>query len=260
VGSIIKKVDDVFAVFIQDEAGRFFCLHLPFWGVAILITWAVALTLGIYLIWGAIVFGLIPFCAAGIFQGIYEAEQYNEKKTGLVVAAVVYVAAALTLIGVPGVRFGLLFTVIETKTFEAAYWWVVEGWWRVFHFYHDFKGTKAELNEMQDFVNGFSFHFSTWQWEFLVSAFAIAPLMYWWIHKKARERAWDEELENARLDRETEERVEQAKTKAREMAERQRLNEARRIKEAEVEKEKQSKIQEKINEVKGKDPWDSGFL
>ena len=97
-------------------------------------------------------FGLIPYVAASIFQRIYEAEQYREIKTGLIAAAGVYIASGTFAHWyIPGFRFGLIFSIFDTKVAQNAYWEVIEDWWKVFHFYHDFKGTKAEVKDLQNF-------------------------------------------------------------------------------------------------------------
>ena len=256
----IKKVDDFFSLIIEEEAGRFFCLHLPFWAFVIFVTWNVTEAIGLYLIWGGIVFAVTPFAVAVVFHAILESEKYNEKKTAFRVLIGVYAAAILALIGVPGLYLGLVFNIVRTQTFSDAYWTVIVGWYRFFHFYHEFKGTKAEIKAGQDFINEYQFSFFTWQVSFLVSAVVIAPLMFWWFGKKERDREWALEMENARLKQEARAAKEQEEAARRFQEEQQRKFEERQRQEKLAEEEKQKKIQEKINEVKGKDPWDSGFL
>lgn len=254
----VKKVDDFFALFVDDEAGRFFFLHVPFWGLVIFIGWHVMESLGLFLLWGAFVFAAVPYVIANVYLGIYEQdrfEHYEGKLTMFRVALTAYAASILALIGVPGWYFGFILQAAQTKVFEGAYWAVVVFWWELFNFYHGYTKKAA-----QEFVNGFVFQFQTWQWSFLVSAVVITPILFYRLYAKAKERTRDEELDQIRHEREAKERIEQAQAKAQELEKRRQLNEKKRLEEERIESEKQKKIQEKINEVKGKDPWDSGFL
>jgi hypothetical protein len=51
-----------------------------------------------------------------------------------------------------------------------------------------------------------------------------------------------------------------ADARAREMAEYSQREEKRRNEELEAKMEERRKIEAKVNEVRGKDPWESGFL
>jgi hypothetical protein len=256
----VKKVDEFFSVIIEDGAGRFFCLHLPFWGLVGIVGWHVIEALGLFLIWGGIVFLLIPGLSAWAFQGLCEQEQFSEDKGAIQVAVGVYAAAVLAMTGIPGWYFGFALQGIQTQAFSDAYWAGIVYWWRFFNFYRNFKSTKAELKEAQAFLNHYQFSYQTWQVLFLISAMVVTPLLFWWIHNMAVARARSEELEHLRLLKEAEEKKAREDAYNRTVEERQRQHQERRLKEEQAEKEKQRKIQEKFNEIKGKDPWDSGFL
>lgn len=260
MGNIIKKVDDFFGLIIQDEAGRFFCLHLPFWGILLYALWFITEAVGLFLIWGMIVFALVPFIIAAAFQKICE-EAENRGEKGIIWFGVgAYVVSILALIGIPGGYFGFVLKGVQTQAFSGAYWVVIVYWWRFFNFYHDFKSTAAEVKAAQAFANHYDFHYQMWQVSFLVSATVMTPFLFFLIHGVARENVRAEELEHQRLLKEAEEKKATDEASQRRLEEQQRLREQRRLQEEKAEDERQKKIQEKINEVKGKDPWDSGFL
>lgn len=104
------------------------------------------------------------------------------------------------------------------------------------------------------FINGYQFSFSTWQMSFLVSAAVVAPLMFWWVHKKARDRVLAEELEHMRLENEATAEREREEARQRDLEARQKIFEERRRKEEQLERERQKKIEEKTKEVRGQGP------
>ena len=260
MGNAIKKVDDFFGLFIQDEAGRFFFLHLPFWGFILYITWFTTEAVGLFLIWGMIVFGLVPYISAGVFRGIVAGAENTGDKGVIWFGIGSYAVSILALIGIPGWYFGFVLKGVQTQAFTDAYWATIVYWWRFFNFYHDFKTTAAEIKAAQAFVNHYNFRYQMWQVSFLVSAVVITPILFWWMRGKERAHVRAEELEQQRLLREAEKKKAEEEASQRRYEEQQRLGEQRRLQEEKAEEERQQKIREKINEVKGKDPWGSGFL
>jgi len=255
VGNFIKKVDEFFEMFIGDEMGRGFFLHLPFWGVIIFFLWNLTEALGLYLIWIVVVFGLIPFFSALGFQAIYDMDKYSESQIKPRIALGIYVTAVLTLIGIPGLYFGLIIKGVQTSMFSDSYWEVINTWWNFFNFYH-----KYSLKEAQAFVNRYVFHYQSWQISFLISAVVIAPMIFWSLHKDEKEQVRIDELNSRRLNNEAAEKIKQEAIKQKEYEVWQLKVKQERYREEQAEIERQRKIQEKIKEVKGKDPWGSGFL
>ena len=258
MGNLIRKVDEFFAVFIDDEAKRFFVMHLPFWSLVIWISWLVAKYVGLYLLWLGAVFVVTPFVIAAMGLGIYNESELQYDSGPLTMfraAAGLYVISVLSLIGIPGWYFGFVLQMIQSQVFRDAYWAVLVFWWKVFNFYHE-----DTLKDMQAFADGFVFHYRTWQWCFLVSAVAVAPVLFYWLYSRAKEIAAAEEQELARLTAVAEQKRIQDEAREKELAARKLAYEERLRLSAEIEKEKQHKLQEKIKEIKGEDPWDSGFL
>jgi hypothetical protein len=260
VGNAIKKVDDFFGLFIQDEAGRFFFLHLPFWGFILYASWFITEAIGLFLIWGTIVFLIVPYFSAGVIKGMFEGAENTGDKGVIWFGIGSYAVSILALIGVPGWYFGFVLDGVQTQWFTYAYTAVIVYWWRFFNFYHDFKSAAAELKAAQAFANHYAFSVRAWQVSFLVSAVVVMPILFWRIRIKERARVRAEELEQQRLLRGAEKKKAEEEASQRRYEEQQRLREQRRLKEEKAEEERQKKIQEKINEVKGKDPWGSGFL
>ncbi len=259
MGKIINKVDEFFSTFIEDEAGRFFFLHLPFWGLTGIVTWQVLEHLGLYLIFAFVVFVALPFIAASGFMGIYDSEfrylDQSERLKFFRVSGAIAVGATLLLIGIPGVYFGLLMNVVRSEIFSKAFWVVITYWWRFFNFYHEYK-----IKDMRDFLKGFTFNYQHCQIAFFISSAIVAPLMFYWLFVRAKKKERAQALETIRLEEEA--RLAQDRKEAREkiIAERERVNSERLRFEQEAKIAEQRKLQAKINEVRGKDPWESGFL
>jgi len=259
VGNIIGRVDEFFASLIGDDVGRFFCLHLPFWGTIIFFAWNITEAVGLFLLFAAIVFLLTPYVVAQIGLSIYAEDQIHYSggsKWGLFRFSLCgYIIAVLALIGVPGWYFGFIMEGIRTKTFTEFYWDVIYFWYQVFNFYHRVKPKDLKL-----FLQDFSFAYQTWQIAFLISSVVITPILFYYFYQKTRQQAEIEAFEQTRSESEARARLELEKAQIEKQEERNRVFEERRRKELEAEQEKQKKIQEKLQEIKGKDPWDSGFL
>lgn len=254
-----KKVDEFFATFVDDEMGRFFCFNLPFWSFVAYVTWNLTESLGLYLLWAGVVFGLTPYSVARTGLMIYGEDQIKQDGVGQWQPPwpwiCGYVVSILVLIGMPGLYFGYIMKFAQGTAFNDFYWGFVVLWWKFFNFYHDYK-----TKEIQDFAQGFSFRYLTWAWSFFVSAVVIVPGMFYWLYTSAKERFQTEELEQSRLTEKARSTRLYEEAQAKDTEERQRAFDAKKLNEQQVQKEKQKNIQAKINEIKGKDPWDSGFL
>lgn len=254
-----RKVDDFFAAFIDDEMGRFFCFNLPFWSFVVYVTWNLTESLGLYLLWTGVVFGLTPYAIAHLGLMIYSEDQIKRDGVGRFQPPwpwiCGYVISVLVLIGIPGLYFGYVMKFAQSKAFNDFYWGFVVLWWKVFNFYHDYK-----MKDLESFAQGFSFRYLTWAWSFLVSAVVAVPGMFYWLYGSIKERFQAEELEQSRLAEKARDLKLYEEAQAKQADERQRAYEAKKLREQQEQLESQKKIQVKINEIKGKDPWDSGFL
>jgi hypothetical protein len=243
---------------IDDEVGRFFCLHLPFWGFIIYVIWHLLEYLGLYIIWAGAVFVVAPYIVAVVMHGIHNQdkfEYYEGPVTLFRFTLAGYLVSILALIGIPGWYFGYLMQALGRQAFIDFYWNVIVLWYRVFNFYHGFSP-----QSLKEFANGYIFKYPNWQWSFLLSSVVIVPGIFYWLYSQAQEKARIEEKERQRLEAKTEQMRLRDEAREKDLAARQLAYEERQKLELEIEKEKQRELQAKINEIKGKDPWDSGFL
>ncbi len=251
----IAKVDDFFATLIPEDGPRVFFLHLPFWGGLLCITWNLALAFGLYLIWAAVVFAILPYGLASFGHGIYERNKFASSAKVVWFALIGYLAVVYWIIGIPTLKNGYLIRALASETFAT---WYVQGlviWYRVFNFYHD-----IDPKEFKKFIYRFELNYQTWQWCFLVSLLVIVPGMFYLIYSIAKDEAKKQELAKIKALEEVAERRERDEARRKELAERELAYEKEKKRELELEQEKQRKIKAKITEVKGKDPWSSGFL
>jgi hypothetical protein len=259
VSNPFKKVDEFFAAFIDDETNRFFVMNLPFWSFVVYVTWNLTESLGLYLLWVGVVFGLTPYAIARVGLMIYSDDQIKQDGVGRFQPPWAwicgYVVSILVLIGIPGLYFGYVMKFAQSKIFNDLYWGFIVLWWKVFNFYHDYK-----MKDLEEFAQGFSYRYLTWAWSFMVSAVVIVPGMFYWLYTSAKENFQAEELEESRLVEKDRALKLQEEAQAKEAQKRQLVFEEKKRQEEQAQKEKQRKLQAKINEIKGKDPWDSGFL
>ena len=251
----IAKVDDFFATLIPEDGPRVFFLHLPFWGGLLCIAWNLAEHFGLYLIWAAVVFAIFPYGLASFGHGIYERNKFLSTAKVVWFALISYLAAVYLIIGIPGFRNGYLIRALASETFAT---WYVQGlviWYRVFNFYHE-----IDPKEFKKFIYRFELNYQTWQWCFLVSLLVIVPGMFYLFYDAAKDESKKQELAKIKALEEVEERREREEAHRKECAERELAYEKEKKREIAIEQEKQRKIKAKITEVKGKDPWSSGFL
>ena len=251
----IEKVDNFFAGLIPDEGPRVFCLHLPFWGGLVCIAWNLAEHFGLYLIWAAVVFAIVPYLLASFWHGIYERNKFASTAKMVWFTLIGYLAMVYLIIGIPTLRNGYLIRALASETFAT---WYVQGlvvWYRVFNFYHD-----IDPQELKKFIYRFELNYQTWQWCLLVSLVVIVPGMFYLFYEIAKDEAKKQELARIKVLKEAQERCEREEARRKEIAERELAYEKEKKLEIAIEQEKQRKIKAKITEVKGKDPWSSGFL
>ena len=79
-------------------------------------------------------------------------------------------------------------------------------------------------------------------------------------YQKAKQKFQLEELEQNALETKACEKIRQEEIERKRIEEANRIMEKRLRIEQEVKKEEDRKLQVKLNEIKGKNPWDSGFL
>ena len=186
---------------------------------------------------------------------IYERNKFASTAKVVWFALISYLAAVYLIIGIPGFRNGYLIRALASETFAT---WYVQGlvvWYRVFNFYHE-----IDAKEFKKFIYRFELNYQTWQWCFLVSLLVIVPGMFYLFYDTAKDEAKKQEIAKIKAAEEVEERREREEASRKEIVERELAYEKERKLEQEIEQEKQRKIKAKITEVKGKDPWSSGFL
>ena len=144
---------------------------------------------------------------------------------------------------------------IESQWFSDLYWHIVVYWWRAFNFYHDYT-----TKEGMDFARSYVFHHERWQIYFLVSAVLIAPFSFYWQYSKGRELKLFQIRESRRFKQAEKEKLARDKASEESRKARKLEHEERLRQEREAEQVAQKNLQSKINEVKGKNPWESGFL
>lgn len=262
------SVDRFFYQFIEDEPSRAFFLHLPFWSLSLWISWYVLLHSGLWLLWVAVTLIVAPVVLSALSMEIYKTSQHEPTMAGGWITmfrawCAAYVCLVCTLIGIPGLYFGLILQVVQTNMFANAYWWVITFWWKLFHVYQ----TDYNMKDMRAFLTFYGFQYVTWQWCFLVSAVAIAPSLFGWLYlvertdRRVRASEAEAAAEKVKDDLKKAE-INKAKAETEKLrAEAGRVElEKKRQAAREAEAEEKRKHEAKINEVKGKDPWDSGFL
>ena len=251
----IEKVDDFFYGLIPDEGPRVFFLHLPFWGGLLCIAWNLAEHFGLYLIWAVVVFAILPYMLASLGYVIYERNKFKSSAKVVWGVLISYLAMVYWIIGIPTLRNGYLILALASETFAT---WYVHGlviWYRVFNFYHD-----IDPKEFKKFIYRFELNYQTWQWCLLVSLLVIVPGMCYLFYEIAKDEAKKQELAKIKALEEVAERRERDEARSKEIAARELAYEKEKKRELAIEQEKQRKIKAKITEVKGKDPWSSGFL
>lgn len=259
MGKLIKRVNHLFADLVPDEAPRFFCLHLPFWGFLSLVLWHVAKHYGPHLLWAGVAFWLTPYLVARLALRIYGEENIRNDGIGQWQAPkpwiLGYAVMILVLIGIPGWYFGLIIKLVQSSVFNKVYWGFLKIWFEVFNFYRDYK-----FKELEEFARGFSFRYWALAWSLMVSSVVMVPALFYFLYGKTKEKLYEEELAQSQQAERIRSKRLYEEAQAKEAKERKLAYEAKKELAEKEKLEKQKKIQERLDEIKGKDPWDSGFL
>ena len=197
--------------------------------------------------------------------------------------AITYSFITLVLIGIPEFYLGIIPFLMSTKTFAHAYWMVLKDWYfviRVFDFHS--LGHAVTKKELLSYLVSQGSKTTTWQWLLFTSHLFVIPILAssTYLKSEARKIADERRARELKFQREAEARRQatnlESENEIRHRVEKQRLlkikaeedrlleickrEDARvaeiRRREEELEKKRQAKIQE----VTGKNPWDSGFL
>lgn len=266
---LIKWIDQRFKWLIPDPVGRVALLHLPFWGLVIFSSHVRIREYGLLTIWLYVFLVAWPVVAAKVL--VLTAEEENKKalydpSSGLKVVIFSYLVYVLTMIGIPGAYPGLIPFLLQTDTFSTGYQYVMVYWYRAFSF-----GDPVNKKVLVKFISSMLSQRDVWHRDLFFSHVVTAPILAAWFYSKSKARAYalqgleekreaEQELqlklEAERFEEEKRRQLEQAKKNLEE----KKLKEERFRQQKALEEEKQKKLAAKINEVKGKSPWDSGFL
>jgi hypothetical protein len=220
-------------------------------------------------IWLYVFLAATPIVVAKVF--VLVAAEENEKalydpSSGLKVVIFSYLVYVLTMIGIPGVYPGLVPFLLQTDTFSTGYQYVMVYWYLAFSF-----GDSVNKKVLVKFISSMLSQREVWHRDLFFSHVVTAPILAVWFYSKSKARVYALErleekrkveqelqlkLEAERFEEEKRRQLEQEKK----TLEEKRIRDERLRQQKALEAEKKKKIEEKINEVKGKSPWDSGFL
>ena len=194
-----------------------------------------------------------------------------------------YGIMTLVLIGIPEIYFGIIPFLMSTKTFAHAYWLTLKDWFYFLHVFGSHSFLRAVTKkELLNYLTSQGSKTITWQWLLFTSHLVIIPILAIRSYLKSEAKKIADERRQLELEfqREAEARRQaknlESENEIRHRVEKQRLSkikaeedrllEIRKREDARVaeirrrEEELEKKRQAKIQEVKGKNPWDSGFL
>ena len=211
---------------------------------------------------------------------------YQEDPLKFAVGA--YVFSLLVLIGIPHLYGGLIIQMVKSNIFQSFYWFFANLWFVIFNFAH------PTAQSLAAFHQSMVISYDALILKLLLGFGIIAPAMAFSLHPGIKEkRAKDRDLEvlaKAKREREFEEierkrrlaeydRIERAQEGSRlreefklkqeanrgaaiaaANAETERLKRERKSHLEQIEVEKKRKVEARIQEVKGKNPWDSDFI
>ena len=232
----------------------------------------------IFVVWPIWVSGLILKILARI-----ETELTESSPEPYWALAITYGFITLVLIGIPEFYFGIIPYLLSTKIFAHAYWLTLRDW---FYFLHVFGSPSffraVTKKELLNYLTSQGSKTITWQWLLFTSHLVVSPILAIRDYLKseakkiaderrqlelefqreaqARRQAKNLESENEIRHRVEKQRLLKIKAEEDRLLEIRKREDARvaeiRRREDEIEKQRQAKIQE----VTGKNPWDSGFL
>ena len=257
MGNPFKAVDEFLEVFITDEFGRFI-FNVIFWVLATFIMWFFSAWFGPLLFW----FLILCFLPSLLFSLFLKGEPlWLVWGLGLILL--------FAVVGVPYVFYGYLMKLVMTKTFDAVYIWSIKTWWGFLNHLHPFSNADITWDMYKLSYQNLQIFFSITglilpniicsflpEKEYKLPSYESDPMYYTPTPLTPEEEALKIKEDQIEL-------LEARKAQAiREKAlEEERQAEARARAEAERKrKEEEERRQKKIQEVRGKNPWDSGFL
>ena len=290
VSKIWSSVDNLLKPFISFEDYRI-TAQMLLWTIVILLFHNLVEHYAPLIVMDLVLFYSCPWFVANEACQVYlefkeKQPPYQEDPLKFAVGA--YVFSLLVLIGIPHLYGGLIIQMVKSNIFQSFYWFFAKIWFVIFNFAHPTKPNFDAFHQsMVISYDGLVFKLLL---GFGVIAPAMAILLYPWLKDK---RVKDRELEvlmRAKREREFEEkererrlaeyeRIEQAQenirlreefklkqeaslaaTTASANAETERLKRERKSHLEQIEIEKKRKVEARIQEVKGKNPWDSDFI
>ena len=244
----LEALDEFFKLIIEDGLGRFVFCHIPFWSFFYWLFWNIGAYLGPYILFG-VVFLVIPsLFFAGILFEIYK---HNEERSfkRFKIAVPIYLGILLGIVGIPYVYFGAFLSFVSDKDVNDFSWGFIKYWW-------------AFLNHIQPFKDVvppwklYEYTYSHLQILLLAVALIVTPFFFYNFFESDKRKIEEAKKEMERLEEEelAEKRVIEQERIREENWRRRQEEEARAKRGLELAK------QQKLNETKAQDPWDSGFL
>jgi len=203
-------------------------------------------------------------------------------------AAGAYVFSLLVMIGIPHLYGGFIIQMVKSNLFDSFYWVFANIWFVIFNFAH------PTTQSLATFHQSMVISYDALALKLLLSFGVIVPVMAFLLYPGLKEkRAKDKELETlekAKRERDFEqkerermrpeyEQIERARedlrlreefrlkqeanraaASAASNAETERLKRERKSHFEQIEVEERRKVEARIQEVKGKNPWDSDFI
>lgn len=290
VSKIWSSVDNLLKPFISYEDYRI-TVQMLLWMSLILLFHNLVERYALLIVMDFILFYSFPwFVASEACQTYLEFKEnqppYQEDPLKFAIGA--YVLSLLVLIGIPHLFGGLIIQMVKSNIFQSFYWFFANLWFVIFNFAHPTKPNFDAFHQsMVISYNGLIL-------KLLLGFGIIAPAVAFSLYPGLKEkRAKDRELEvlaKAKREREFEEkererryaeynRIERAHEGSRlgeefklkrdanhasaitaANAETERLKRERKSHLEQIEIEKKRKVEARIQEVKGKNPWDSDFI
>ena len=257
MGNPFKAVDEFIEDFVYDEFWRF-VINVIAWILISFILWFFSAWFGPLVFW----FIILCFLPSLLFSLLLKGEPlWLTWGLGIILL--------LALVGVPYVFYGYLMKLVMTKTFSSVYIWSINIWWGFLNHLHPFSNADITWDMYSlNYQNLEVFFFITGlvlpniicaflpDKEYKLPSYEADPIYYTPTPLTPEEEALKIKEDQIEL-------LEARKAQAiREKAlEEERQAHARaRAEEARVKKEEEERRQKKIQEVRGKNPWDSGFL
>ena len=290
VSRVWSAVDNLLKPFISFEDYRI-TAQMLLWTIVILLFHNLVEHYALLIVMDVVLFYSCPWFVANeacrTYLEVRESQPpYQEDPLKFAVGA--YVFSLFVLIGIPHLYGGLIIQMVKSNIFQSFYWFFVNLWFVIFNFAHPTQPNFDAFHQsMVISYDGLIF-------KLLLGFGIIAPAMAFSLYPRLKEkRAKDRDIEvlaKAKREREFEEiererrlaeydRIERAQEGSRlreefklnqeanraeavaaSKAETERLKRERKSHLEQIEVEKKRKIETRIQEVKGKNPWDSDFI